>query len=75
MSNSGDESSATSVSEVLCVGVFSVCIEMDASAGKVCVCSFVDVIWCVCVVCVLSELLSVCVLTEAVMDCVCVSCV
>ena len=57
LSNSGDESSARSVTEVLCVGVFSVCIEMDVSAGKVCVCSFVDVIWFVCVACVLSKLL------------------
>ena len=44
---------------MFCVKVFSVCIEMDVSAGEVCVCSLLDVMWLVCVACVLSELLSV----------------
>ena len=58
LSNSGDESSATAT-EVLYVRVFSVCIEMDVSAGKVCVCSLIDVIWFLYVSCVLSKFLSV----------------
>ena len=69
-SNSGDESSSTSVAEVLCVRMCSVCTEMDVSAGKVCVCSFLDMICFVCVVFVLSKLLSIWVLTEDVMECV-----